>query len=120
VADQFFAEPIKSARGWARAIDEQRRIVGAMRHVLQESSVDSTILIVAHGAVGALLMANLLGEAISRRLDQPGNGGGNWFAFDNDGWRIIEGWRSIDRCLAPANRGLLTGGAKPTDPASAR
>jgi broad specificity phosphatase PhoE len=96
VADQFFAEPNKSARGWERAIDEQRRIVGAMRHVLQESSVDSTILIVAHGPVGALLMANLLGEAISRQLDQPGNGGGNWFAFDSDGWRIIEGWRSID------------------------
>ena len=72
--------------------------------------------------MGALLMANLLGEAISRQLDQPGNGGGNWFAFDSDGWRIIEGWRSMipDRCLAPVNRGLLTGGAKPTDPASAR
>jgi broad specificity phosphatase PhoE len=96
VADQFFAEPARSARGWARAIDEQRRIVGAVQHVQRNSPADVTTLIVAHGAVGALLMANLLGDAISRQLDQPGNGGGNWFAFDSDGWRIIEGWRSID------------------------
>ena len=98
-ADRFFAEPDKSARGWARAIDEQARIVGAIQRISRESNsqsvdgVDGTTLIIAHGAVGALLMADLLDEPISRRLDQPGGGGGNWFAFRADAWRLLEGWR---------------------------
>jgi broad specificity phosphatase PhoE len=95
-ADRFFAEPDKSASGWARAIDEQTRIVAAIRRIVTASSFDGTMLIIAHGAVGALLMADLLNEPISRRLDQPGGGGGNWFAFRADTWRLLHQWRVMD------------------------
>ena len=95
-ADRFFAEPLTRIRGWARAIDEQARIVGAVRRLVGEAEVDGTTLIVSHGAVGALLMANLLGEPISRALDQPGDGGGNWFALDGEAWTLEHGWREIE------------------------
>lgn len=51
---------------------------------------------VSHGAVGALLLAQLLGEAISRRFDQPGSGGGNFFAFDAESRAVLHAWRPID------------------------
>ncbi len=95
-ADQFFAEPNERARGWARAIDEQARIVGAARRISMTAEADGTTLIVSHGAVGALLMAALIGEPISRRFDQPGDGGGNWFAFDSQDWTLLHGWRPIN------------------------
>jgi broad specificity phosphatase PhoE len=95
-ADQFFAEPEKNVRGWARAIDEQSRIVGAVRRIAGNVGADGTTLIIAHGAVGALLMANLLDEPISRSLDQPGDGGGNWFVLDGEAWTLHRGWRRID------------------------
>ena len=94
-ADRFFAEPAKSIRGWARAIDEQARIVAAVRRIATGAGADGSTLIVAHGAVGALLMADLLGEPISRKFDQPGDGGGNWFVLDGEAWTLQQGWRSI-------------------------
>jgi broad specificity phosphatase PhoE len=96
VADRFFAEPNMNVRGWARAIDEQSRIVDAVRRIASESNHDQTTLIVSHGAVGALLMAALSKEPISRRYDQPGEGGGNWFSLDAENWTLTESWRSIE------------------------
>lgn len=95
-ADRFFAEPEVSVRGWGRAVDEQRRIVAAVREVTDEAPGRGGIAIVSHGAVGALLLADLLGEPISRRFDQPGNGGGNVFAFDTASRDLIHGWQPID------------------------
>jgi broad specificity phosphatase PhoE len=95
-ADRFFAEPEHSVRGWARAKEEQTRIVGAVRRIARDAARDGSTLIVAHGAVGALLMAHLRGKPISRCFDQPGIGGGNWFALDGEGWTLKQGWRMID------------------------
>lgn len=95
-ADRFFAEPTVSVRGWATAADEQRRIVTAIESVVATAPGGGDIAVVSHGAVGALLLAHLLGEPISRRLDQPGNGGGNLFAFDVASRRVLHGWQPID------------------------
>ncbi len=89
-ADRFFAEPETAVRGWARAVDEQRRIVAAVA-----AETTGEIAIVSHGAVGALLLAHLLGRPISRRLDQPGTGGGNLFAFEAASRTIVHGWQPI-------------------------
>lgn len=94
-ADRFFAEPQASVRGWARAVDEQRRIIAAVTAVIAEAPGQGDIAIVSHGAVGALLLAHLLGQPISRRFDQPGSGGGNFFAFDARACAVLHGWRSI-------------------------
>lgn len=95
-ADRFFAEPQTAVRGWARAVDEQRRIVAAIDAVLAEAPGKGGIAVVSHGAVGALLLAHLLGEPISRRFDQPGNGGGNVFAFDAGSRAVLHGWQPVD------------------------
>ncbi|WP_051284489.1 histidine phosphatase family protein [Nisaea denitrificans] len=79
-ADAFFANPKLSVRGWAPARVEQGRIVAACDAV-GHTEQDGTPLIVSHGAVGALLLAHLLGQPVSRELDQPRNEGGNWFSF---------------------------------------
>lgn len=79
-ADAFFAEPDRSVRGWATARAEQSRILAAIETV-RAHDPDGCPLVVSHGAVGALLLAHLLDRDISRELDQPRNGGGNWFAL---------------------------------------
>jgi len=94
-ADRFFAEPEVAVRGWARADDEQRRIVAAVQAVIAEAPGRGGIAIISHGAVGALLLAHLHGDGISRRFDQPGNGGGNVFAFDAATGGVIHGWQPI-------------------------
>ena len=97
VADEFFARPHESVRGWERAIDAQRRIVGAVTAVLNASADgEGDIAIVAHGGVGALLLCHLRGDPIGRSHDQPPNNGGNYFAFDAATRRIHHGWKAID------------------------
>ena len=96
VADQFFANPEQSIRGWERAIDAQRRIVAAVAHVQAASVGLGDIAIVAHGGVGTLLLCHLRGDAIGRAHDQPPNNGGNFFAFDAATRRLHHGWRAID------------------------
>lgn len=94
-ADAFFAHPTHSIRGWERAVDAQARIVGCVRGIVAAEPSGGDLAIVAHGGVGALLLADLSGAAISRRFDQPGQGGGNWFAFDPAAWVVTQGWRDI-------------------------
>ena len=96
LADRFFAEPDRSVRGWGRAVDEQARIVSAVAAVVAEAAGTGGIAVVSHGAVGALLLAHLLGEPISRRFDQPVTGGGNFFAFDAATRVVLHAWRPID------------------------
>lgn len=93
-ADAFFAEPDASVRGWARAVDEQARIVAALEAILVESAGD--VAVVSHGAVGALALAHYLGRPISRDLDQPGAAGGNYFALSIASRAILHGWRPVD------------------------
>jgi broad specificity phosphatase PhoE len=94
-ADQFFAEPEHSVRGWERAIDAQRRIVEAIGAALAEKP-NATTAFVGHGGVGTLLYCWLAGEPIDRRYDQGPGGGGNYFAFDFAGRRAQHRWRRID------------------------
>jgi broad specificity phosphatase PhoE len=58
------------------------------------------ILVIAHGAVGTLLLCDLLGIAISRSEDQVGGeaapGGGNYWSFDQQTKTIRHRWKSID------------------------
>ncbi|MBU8537569.1 histidine phosphatase family protein [Falsiroseomonas tokyonensis] len=95
VADEFFAEPARSVRGWERAADAQARIVGAVRQVLAQAP-PGDVAIVAHGGVGALLLCHIKGVKISRAEDQPGRGGGNGFRFAREDWRLLEGWRRVE------------------------
>ena len=95
VADQFFANPHKSIRGWERAIDAQHRIVSEVDAVLGTADADD-IAFVGHGGVGTLLLLSLSGREISREADQPA-GGGNYFAYDVSARRLVHGWQPIDR-----------------------
>ena len=95
VADQFFANPHKSIRGWERAIDAQQRILSEAEAVL--GAADSgDIAFVGHGGVGTLLLLSLSNREISRAADQPA-GGGNYFAYDVGARRVVHGWRPIDK-----------------------
>ena len=94
VADRFFAEPTQSARGWAKAADEQARIVGAIDAVLAGHR-GGDILFVGHGAVGTLNLCRLLNVPITRTLDQPG-GGGNVYAWQIGSRKLLHRWRTIE------------------------
>jgi broad specificity phosphatase PhoE len=94
-ADLFFARPHESVRGWERACDAQARIVRAIGEIANEAA-EGDLAIVAHGGVGALLLCHLAGEAIARAFDQPGSGGGNYFAFAVPTMAVIHGWRRIE------------------------
>jgi broad specificity phosphatase PhoE len=96
VADLFFAQPQHSIRGWERAADAQRRIVGAMETVIADTAWAGDVAVVAHGGIGTLLLCHLRGEAIGRRHDQPANNGGNYFAIDAETRRLLHGWQPID------------------------
>lgn len=96
MADRFFAEPSTSVRGWERAVDAQARIVGAIGAILAADRTAGDIAVVAHGGVGALLWCHLNGLPISRRHDQPGTGGGHWFAFDRTTGAPVHGWRALE------------------------
>ena len=95
VADAFFADPHVGVRGWERAVDAQARIVAAMERVMARAPAGG-IVVVAHGAVGALYLCHLKACAISRSEDQPPTRGGNVFTFERDSRRLLGGWRSID------------------------
>ncbi|MCV6587008.1 MAG: phosphoglycerate mutase family protein [Marinibacterium sp.] len=96
VADAFFAHPDRSMRGWETARDAQARIVRAVQGIVARDSGPGDIAIVAHGGVGALLLAHVRGEPISRRLDQPGGGGGNRLTLGLPDLTLIDGWRPIE------------------------
>ena len=107
VADEFFANPQTSVRGWERAVDAQARMLKAVELValLEQTRAKpggmtiekaGAVAIVSHGAVGTLLYCHLTGQAISRRWDQPPNGGGNWFRFTLTPREAFGGWQSFD------------------------
>lgn len=98
VADQFFAEPHLSVRGWERAIDAQARIVREAEAVLGRNR-PGDVLFVGHGAVGTLLFCHVAGHPIDRVYDQPA-GGGNVFAFAREGRQIVHGWRRMEEIEA--------------------
>jgi broad specificity phosphatase PhoE len=102
VADQFFADPDASARGWATARAEQVRVVEAIGAALRDHGDAGDVLFVGHGGVGTLNLCHLLGVPISRALDQTGGGGGNVYAWDVVTGRILHRWRTIEDEVALA------------------
>ncbi|MGY8632336.1 histidine phosphatase family protein [Bradyrhizobium sp. 14AA] len=94
VADQFFAEPHLSVRGWERAADAQARIVREAEEVLARDR-PGDVLFVGHGAVGTLLFCHIAGHPIDRVHDQPA-GGGHVFAFTREARQILHGWRRLE------------------------
>ena len=100
VADEFFANPDRSARGWERASEAQRRIVRAVTSIEQQDQRVGNIAIVSHGAVGTLLYCYLTGKPISREWDQPPNGGGNFYTFTLFPPHANVGWAAVDRSAA--------------------
>ena len=96
VADQFFAKPHESVRGWETAVAAQQRIVATVDDLVRADKSSGTIAVVSHGAVGTLLYCHLSKQAISRRWDQPPNGGGNFFAFALQPTQVFSWWKPID------------------------
>lgn len=96
VADAFFASPHLSVRGWETALAAQSRITSAIEQIVSKDGTTGNIAVVSHGAVGTLLYCKLAGEPISRRRDQPANGGGNYFAFPIGSARPDHWWRQFD------------------------
>ena len=94
VADQFFAQPDLSVRGWERAIDAQARIVREAEAVLARNR-PGDVLFVGHGAVGTLLFCHYAGHAIDRVHDQPA-GGGHVFAFARERRQVLHAWRKME------------------------
>lgn len=97
-ADEFFARPKESFRGWERASDAQARIVAAVEKILAGHISRAPIAFVGHGGVGTLLKCHLSGQPIARQADQP-PGGGNLFCFSladraiSCDWTPMESWK---------------------------
>lgn len=100
VANEFFARPSESVRGWERAQDAQDRIVRAVQALAATDNRRGAIAVISHGAVGTLLYCALAGKPISRQWDQPANGGGNYFAFELNPPRARGWWSAIDASAA--------------------
>jgi broad specificity phosphatase PhoE len=96
MASEFFARPTESVRGWERALDAQQRIVQAVQTIAATDRTLGAIAIVSHGAVGTLLHSSMAGNPISRRWDQPPNGGGNYYAFEVEPPKVLGWWSAID------------------------
>ena len=92
IADEFFRIPRASVQGWERAIDAQDRIAAAIDRILA-SSPPGDVALVAHGAVGALLLCRYLGAPISREHDQPFQG--HAWSFDRESRKVLHRWRPI-------------------------
>lgn len=97
VADAFFAAPLRSVRGWERAVDAQARIVRAVEEVMAQAH--GAVIFVGHGGVGTLLLCALTGAPISRAHDQPPVGGGCW--FHNTPGQAPDRWRAMEEEFAP-------------------
>ncbi|MEM7346018.1 MAG: histidine phosphatase family protein [Chloroflexota bacterium] len=95
-ADQFFANPDKSIRGWEPAGAAQQRIIKAIEAIIEKEDPDQNILIVSHGAVGALYLCHLKGCPITRAEDQPATGGGNYYVWHPETGVLMHDWVLID------------------------
>jgi broad specificity phosphatase PhoE len=94
VADQFFAHPDKSIRGWECAKEAQQRIMREAEAVLSRNHAGD-VLFVGHGAVGTLLYCYYANIEISRMHDQP-PGGGHYFTISKPKREVLHRWRRME------------------------
>lgn len=100
LARRYFAEPERSADGWERAVDSQRRIVAALADLTAPSDGQPQdpdrpdVAAVGHGGVGTLLWCHLAGRTIDQANDQPGQG--HYWTWDRDAGRMLHRWHPID------------------------
>jgi broad specificity phosphatase PhoE len=94
VADEFFAHPDKSIRGWECARNAQERIVREAEAVLGRSH-EGHVLFVGHGAVGTLLYCHYANLKIDRAHDQP-PGGGHYFTMSKPSREVLHRWRPME------------------------
>jgi broad specificity phosphatase PhoE len=94
VADEFFAHPRRSIRGWERAIDAQERIVREVEAALNRNK-EGPALLVGHGAVGTLLYCHYANVEINRVYDQP-PGGGYFFTLNKSSREVLHSWRRME------------------------
>ncbi|MCF6322316.1 MAG: phosphoglycerate mutase family protein [Rhizobiaceae bacterium] len=99
LADLCFGEPEKSACGWERAVDAQRRIYEAVGSALKIHVDAGPVAFVGHGGVGTLLACKLGGMKINRKNDQPT--GGYVFAFEWPQEKLLFGWQALEdiKCI---------------------
>lgn len=97
VVDAFFAAPAESTAGWERATDAQARVVAAVGEALER--VREPSLFCGHGGVGTLLKCWLANRPIARSEDQK-PGGGQIFAFDFHGRRLLSEWTAFEAFTA--------------------
>jgi broad specificity phosphatase PhoE len=93
-ANEFFAKPTESVRGWEPAIDAQTRIIGEVNKAMATHGTGD-LLFVGHGGVGTLLLCHMAGTNISSAYDQPA-GGGNYFSFSSDCRQLLHPWRPME------------------------
>ena len=93
VVSAFFARPSESIRGWETAVAAQARISRAVDEILDQRKTTADIAILAHGAVGTLLMCTMLGRPIARDLDQPFQG--HFWSFDQETRQVLHQWKPI-------------------------
>jgi broad specificity phosphatase PhoE len=93
VADEFFAKPFESVRGWETAVGAQARIARAVERILNQLPPTGDVAIIAHGAVGTLLMCAFLNQPISREQDQPFQG--HFWSFDPRTREVLHTWKAI-------------------------
>jgi hypothetical protein len=73
VADNFFACPENSVRGWERAIDAQRRIAEAVNRAISLAAADTDMAIISHVCCRRTLVVPPEGRA-----NQPKGGPTLW------------------------------------------
>jgi broad specificity phosphatase PhoE len=99
VADQFFAHPDMSVRGWETATAAQARIVEEVTECLRIPS-DGDLLFVGHGGVGTLLFCYLSDRPISRKFDQGAGGGGCYFEFSDQQRMPMHRWQPMENLIS--------------------
>ncbi|WP_425038300.1 histidine phosphatase family protein [Primorskyibacter sp. S187A] len=92
-ADQFFARPTESLRGWETAVAAQSRIVSALHDILASHKSTGDLVLSTHGAVGTLLWCHLSDSPIDRCHDQPSQG--HYWRADLETLRPESGWRKM-------------------------
>ncbi len=95
IVDEFFTTPNESARGWEKAIDVQNRTVNVVKKIIKDNP-NKNIFIASHGGTGVLLNWYIKGVGIPKSGYELGRGGGYYFIFDPNKWKMIQDWRPID------------------------